>query len=200
MTRSDLTRREKYITNALDALGRPYGVSHSNLSASRYIVVSDEKFARLGEYRIRISDHELPPTYEFLNGFADIEIGSHPMACDRWFEAVFSICEKLSLRPPRGAVMARTRWRNKLAAEAARKKAWEEKSRLECEVRKAAWAKQIEKATAMAPELVSRLQEMEFRLTLPNIDIGGYGYFFAGKKRKNLKQKISELVGRIAAI
>lgn len=52
------------------------GVDASALSASRYLNIA----AGERRLRVRVSDHVARPTYEALNGTADIEIGTHDMA------------------------------------------------------------------------------------------------------------------------
>lgn len=64
------------------------GITESRISASCYLDL------QLGdrELRVRIANHEAKPTYEALNGAADIEVGNHSMAVD-WLAAVEQLAE-----------------------------------------------------------------------------------------------------------
>lgn len=85
----------KDIANQLIEAVKPHGwkcdeVKGSELSNSIYITFTYEEAGEPDEYgpvemygeciRVRISDHELPPTYGQLNGWPTYEVGPHGSA------------------------------------------------------------------------------------------------------------------------
>src|SRR5512146_2451047 len=60
-------------------------VSHSGLSESAYIeLLIEQPDGRNKTYKIRMSGHEMRPTYGKLRGHADFEIGKHQDADGDW--------------------------------------------------------------------------------------------------------------------
>lgn len=64
---------ETTLENSLKDLGYNVKVKGSNVSNSKYLLVSDP-YQNIDEFKIRLSDHELPPTYDKINGVPDFEI------------------------------------------------------------------------------------------------------------------------------
>lgn len=64
---------------ALDKMGVSYNRKGSGLSGSQYF----EFYDKGDEFRkVRVSDHELPPSYGTMHGYADVEIGPHMSGSD----------------------------------------------------------------------------------------------------------------------
>ena len=100
--------------------------SASKLSGSRYLNVSraDKDGNLLGGWKIRVSDHDLPPTYAVQHGEADYEVGSHSMGARGGVPAAVSwLSDVTGLPVPSGIKGAVTRHQSELAAEVARQQA-----------------------------------------------------------------------------
>ena len=80
--------------------------------------------------KVRISDHVLPPTYHITQGSADIEVGDHMDADYReWQAALAGIAERFGWQLTGNAAGQVTRYKNRIAKEAARRKAALDESR-----------------------------------------------------------------------
>jgi len=107
----------------------PHYIAH--ISNSQYLTVSkwvidgydddSHPIEDKVEYKIRISDHPLPPTYHIMNGSADYDVSTGGIHEDchttEWFDAVFWAAEKYGLDVPPAVKGAKTR-HNKALAEA----------------------------------------------------------------------------------
>lgn len=102
-------------------------VSHkrSGLSGSQYLEV--EKVDDAGNAvsrKVRISDHDLPPSYQQFHGAADYEIGPHSMGGgDGTTDAVMWLSDQFGAQIPGGMTGAVTKRRRQLADLAAAKEA-----------------------------------------------------------------------------
>lgn len=85
--------------------GLPIETNGSNLSKSKYVNigipngVDDEGQKIFDTVKVRISDHELPPSYGNLNGWADYEIGPHQSAASHYLDVVSSIYKRAGIEP-----------------------------------------------------------------------------------------------------
>ena len=64
---------ENTLEGRLKELGYKVKVKGSNLSNSSYLFV-DDPYQNIDGFKIRLSDHELPPTYDRINGVPEFEI------------------------------------------------------------------------------------------------------------------------------
>ncbi len=117
-----ISEQAQRIANHLRRLGAAAKISHSTISESAYIDASTET----RRVRIRGSNHVARPTYEALNGSADIEFGGHDMSHGDWLAALLAALEKLHLEPDATIRGLKTRSQNKN-----RKAAAEEAAKIE---------------------------------------------------------------------
>lgn len=118
----------------LELAGFDVSIKYSWSSNSVYVIVkldyeegdkeSEELYDKYdGEYKIRISDHVLPPSYGVHFGDADYEIGNHMEAyTSDYFKALEDIFKSLKVKPP-------SRFYRVLKAKETRKKKEEEKQK-----------------------------------------------------------------------
>lgn len=116
--------------------------------------------------KIRVSDHDLPPTYGALNGYANYEVGPHDSATE-WDVVVADLAERTGNPLPPAVKAAQTR-KAKLAAEWAARDAAMSERRLQ----------QIAEQDRVTAEMV--------RLGLNDL---------SGKARKRARQKIRKQLG-----
>ena len=188
------------IESNLERIGLDVDRDFSGSSGSQYITVGkwvtdgyDEDGDPIEdkiEFKIRISDHPLPPSYHILNGSADYDVSTGGIHEDchttEWFDAVFWVAKKFDQDVPSAVKGARTRHNKALAeAEAHRqqqldeqraRRAKHEQDRLDC----------LNKAKAMggrAAEIASWLEKTDQRLA--DMLTGCHG----SKARQNLKKR-----------
>ena len=97
-------RIESWLKSAGLDIIRKYSAS----SKSNYITVNlnpeeDEELYNNydGEFKIRISDHSLPPSYGIHFGYANFEVGNHMDAhASDYVEALQKIFNRLKVEPP----------------------------------------------------------------------------------------------------
>ena len=100
--------------------GLSVGVRRSNLSSSVYIEAGTDEIS----LRIRISSHVARPTYQVLNGSADIEVGRHQDADTANASAAAGIIlRRLGMAPDARLRSTLTRQANEHAAENAQRAA-----------------------------------------------------------------------------
>lgn len=86
----------------------------SSLSSSRYLDVTrwDADGECIGTVKVRLSTHEARPTYERLNGAADIEVGTHAQAhTDNPSDGAGRILRRLGIEPDKRLVPVLARLR-----------------------------------------------------------------------------------------
>ncbi|WP_414902474.1 hypothetical protein ACMT1E_04390 [Sphingomonas flavalba] len=117
----DTYKTAETIARQLRAAGFQVARDGSNLSSSQYVTASmhdaDDE-AIVEPYKIRVSDHDLPPSY----GSADYDVGPHSLACSDWTRVVVRLCEMAGVAVPAATRGVITREANK-AAEARRRAA-----------------------------------------------------------------------------
>lgn len=113
MTKFSTYRTAQTIAKQLKRSGFDVTVDGSNLSSSQYVYALHKQGDEIvGEYKIRISDHELPASYQNLDDCSVFEVGTHRFAM-HWAQAVATICEKEEIAHSGHVTTAL----NKLAAE-----------------------------------------------------------------------------------
>jgi len=94
MTKFSTYNTAKTVQSQLKKIGFDATIDGSNLSASQYVyairTLNDEIVA---EYKIRISDHELPASYQNCDDCVVFEVGPCRFSM-HWAQAVASICKK----------------------------------------------------------------------------------------------------------
>ncbi len=113
-------RTAETIARQLERAGFSVERAASGVSSSRYVTASlrdaDGNYV-LEPYKIRVSDHDLPPSY----GGADYDVGPHDLGNSDWTRVVNLLTERagLSVPPAVKAVMTRNaRIREQMEAEA----------------------------------------------------------------------------------
>lgn len=122
------SRSSRDIADSIARWAEEMGLSverlRSKLSGSQYLSVShaDPDGNVLGQRKIRVSDHDLPPSYGQMHGEADYEIGPHAMGAEGGStDAVMWMADQFGLPVPKGMSGAVARRQNELAEVAARR-------------------------------------------------------------------------------
>ena len=128
-------------------------IDKSGLSSSQYLTVdhydetTDDYIGP--EIKVRIATHAARPTYERLNGAADIEVGTHCMACTQnASDAAAWVLQRYAMEPDKRLASVLARQATK--AEAARQARATHDA--ECAARNAAAAEDIAKLDAILVE------------------------------------------------
>ena len=166
-----------YVHRHLKAAGASCELHYSSHGTSVYIFASSEDEdgdILAGPIKIRVSDHDLPPTYGQMHGWADIEVGPHPEATSDWLVAVKAALKALDLQPAAITRQVITRRANEArkAAELRRKEERREAAAAERRRRRvaAAWKaldngakKAIREAFARADERTGKARKRALR-------------------------------------
>lgn len=181
------------ITSLISANLRRMGVvvdhNYSDSSGSQYLIVSYGE-AGFAEYKIRISDHALPPTYHAMIGSADYDVSTSVIHEDchttEWFDAIFWVAGKFGLRVPPAVKAVKTRhYRSLAAAEERHRKLQDEQMAIQA-MRKHELSICLSTAKRLggrAAELAHWLERTDKRLV--DMLTGGHG----SKTRRNLKKR-----------
>ena len=86
----------KQLARLIDAMGLSTESDESGLSGSQYVTVTLEAG---NVYKLRMSDHEMRPTYGLTRGYADFEIGNHQDADGDWKAAIRWLANKTGRKP-----------------------------------------------------------------------------------------------------
>jgi hypothetical protein len=102
------------LTAILIRHGLRVDTDRSSLSSSQYLTV--DRYDEVAddytgpELKVRLATHEARPTYERMNGAADIEIGTHSMACtENASDAAARVLRRYAMEPDKtlASVLAR---------------------------------------------------------------------------------------------
>lgn len=106
---SAMSNRTRGIADSIARWAEEMGLSvdrlKSKLSGSQYLSVShaDPDGNIIGQRKIRVSDHDLPPSYGEMHGSADYEIGPHSMGAEGGStDAVMWMADQFGLPVPKG--------------------------------------------------------------------------------------------------
>jgi len=180
-----------------EAMGLTVRMDASNLSDSYYLQITryagdDEDYEFRGDVRVRISSHEARPTYERLHGYADYEVGDHPMSMGDWLGCVVWLAKKFELPLPPAVRAAQTR-RETLS----RKREAERQDRVRVEHQRLTDEREsIRQALATDPE-AARLHEelVGFGLAGLSGKARRKGKDRAGHTRARLLMRLNDLTG-----
>lgn len=108
------TQIEKYAEASGWSVDETFG---SGLSGSKYVVLSRESGDEVETVKIRVSNHELPPTYKYQHGMADYEVVpdkvNHNDAQGDWRDAIKWLSQKSGSKIPAAVRSADTAKKNK---------------------------------------------------------------------------------------
>jgi len=193
-------RATDLIESNLERMGLDVDRDYSGSSNSQYLIIGKwviEGYDEDGdpiedkvEYKIRISDHPLPPTYHILNGSADYDVSTGGIHEDchttEWFGAVFWAAQKYGLEVPSAVKGAKTRHEKTLAEAEERRQQWQEEQRARQAKHEQDRLDILKNAKALggrAAELAECLEKTDKRLA--DMLVGGHG----SKARQNLRKR-----------
>jgi hypothetical protein len=193
-----------YLSNKLEKMGFKTKTDYSGLSGSQYITITNysEMTGKESDYngeelKIRISNHDLPPSYDGVHGYHDIDImsegkeraGNDGKAISYEY-FLHEVAKKIGLKTPE--------YDKKLEEIQQRKKEEEERIKQLRENEKTrksnSLTDSLEKLKKVDEEKYNKMQELLVMLDEHTIEYGIRKNKYTGKERKKMTTKLKEVL------
>lgn len=161
-------------------------------SGSEYLNLSIGDGDNFQTLKVRISDHELPPTYGLMHGYADYEIGPHDSGAVRGWAGVVDDLAKRAGKPTPSAAKAQLTKQEKLRRSQAEARQRAEQNRVDSQN----WFEKRLEDSRFEDRAPYKQQSRDYVSLL--MDERGLGDL-VGKKRKKARQKIREELSRFSS-
>lgn len=187
-----MTSSAKHFEKHLQLLKLPYEMKDSPLSKSCYFYVHTEDES----IKIRVSDHELPPSYGILHGQSDYEVTPkdkmHPESHGTWYKVINQLCKRFDLPVPATVKRLLTIDANEQKQQAEQK--LQHQRQVEAEIKEQEYLERQALAWAKT-NMPDCYQAYQQRKTLADeVEQSEYGshYKIRGKKRRELRSKMNK--------